>query len=155
MEQNTPEGRIRQYNSIIKENDEIYRDIAKKFGMSESAFLILYYLRAEYGAPMQSEICSSFYQPKQSINSALKKLEADGYIMLETGSNRRSKRILLSPLGIKLCGETVDRIIEAEREALNSLTAEEQEAFMTLFDRYTKQLRVTMQAVCEKGGGGT
>ncbi len=149
---------LKQYNAIIKENDDIYRDIARKFGLSECAFWILYYLRAEMGKPVQSEICSSLYRPKQSVNSALKKLGTDGYITLSiggSGGNRRSKRILLTSSGVKLCEETVDHIIEAERSALGALTKEEQEEFMMLFDRYTKQLKVNIQTVFEKGGGRT
>lgn len=61
---------------------------------------------------------------------------------------------VLTPAGIKLCRETVDHVIEAEKRALESLTAEQQEVFMTLFDQYTKQLKRDIQSVCEKGGGG-
>lgn len=153
MEESTPAARLKQYNAIAKENDEIYRDIAKKFGLSEYAFWILYFLRTEYGEPVQSEICSSFYQPKQSVNSALKKLESDGYIILAAGSNRRSKQIVLTSAGVKLCEGTVDHIIEAEKRALDSLTEEQQEVFMILFDQYTRQLKQNIQSVCEKGGG--
>lgn len=154
MEESTPGTRLKQYNAIMKENDEVYRDIAREFGISEYAFWILYYLRTDYGEPVQSGICSSFYQPKQSVNSALKKLEAEGYIMLEAGSNRRSKRIALTASGRKLCEATVDHVIEAEKGALDSLTEEQQEVFMTLFDQYTKQFKINMRAVCERGGGG-
>lgn len=40
------ERRIRdclaEYNGIIKENDDIYRDLAKIFGLSECGFWILF-----------------------------------------------------------------------------------------------------------------
>ena len=78
MDSKTLDARLKQYNDITKENDELYREAAKKFGLSVCEFWILYFLRVEYAKPMQSEICSSFYLPKQSIHSALKKLEADG-----------------------------------------------------------------------------
>lgn len=155
MEQSKADARLKRYNTITKENDEIYRDIARKFGVSEYAFWILYFLRTEYGEPVQSEICSSFFQPKQSVNSALKKLEAEGYITLETGSSRRRKQIVLTPAGIKLCRETVDPVIEAEKRALGSLSAEQQEVFMTLYEQFTKQLKINIQSVCERGGGET
>ncbi len=152
MEQGALDARLKQYNDITKENDEIYRDIAKKFGLSECAFWILYYLRTEYGEPVQSGICNSFYLPKQSINSALKKLEAEGYISLTFGGNRRSKGLLLTSMGRKLCEETVDHIIEAEKSALGSLSEREQEEFMKLYKKYTDNFKLNMREIPEKGG---
>lgn len=147
--------RLKQYNDIMKENDELYRGMARKLGLSECEFWILYYLRTEYGEPMQSGICNSFYLPKQSIHSALKKLETDGYIVQTAGGNRRSKRILLTERGKSLCERTVDDIIRAEMEALGSLAAEEQEVFMQLFAQYTNQLKLNMRGIPEKGGNIT
>ena len=155
MESETVDAGLKQYNDITKENDELYRGAAKKFGLSECAFWILYYLRAEYGEPKQSEICSSFHQPKQSIHSALKKLEAEGYIALTAGGNRRSKGILLTLKGKRLCEETVDYIIEAEKDALGSLSGEEHEEFMKLYSKYTEQFKLNIRAIPEKGGNIT
>lgn len=152
MEPRVLSAGLRQHNDIMKENDELYREMARKSALSECEFWILYYLRTEYGEPMQSGICNSFYLPKQSIHSALKKLEADGYIVLTAGGNRRSKRILLTEQGKSLCEETVDYTIEAETKALGSLSAEEQEVFMNLFDRYTKQLKLNMREIPVRGG---
>lgn len=155
MNPKTLDIRLKQYNDIMKENDELYREVAKKLGLSECEFWILYYLRTEYGEPMQSGICSSFYLPKQSIHSALKKLEADGYIVQTAGGDRRSKRILLTEQGRSLCEETVDHVIRAEMEALGSLSAKEQEVFMNIFTQYTKQLKSAMREIPEKGGNIT
>jgi DNA-binding MarR family transcriptional regulator len=167
MDSKTLDARLKQYNDITKENDELYREAAKKFGLSVCEFWILYFLRVEYAKPMQSEICSSFYLPKQSIHSALKKLEADGYIMQTAGGNKRSKRILLTKQGEILCGKTVDHIVKAEKEALGSLSEKEQEIFMDLFEKYTGQFKKNMQTipaqadnmnrqeVAEKGGNIT
>lgn len=148
----TLDAGLKQYNDITKVNDELYRDAAKGFGLSECEFWILYFLRTDYGKPMQSEICSSFYLPKQSIHSALKKLETDGYIMQTAGRNRRSKQILLTKQGEMLCAKTVDHVVGAEKEALGSLSEEEQEIFMNLYDRYTRQFKKNMQKIPEKGG---
>lgn len=147
MESKTLDARLRQYNDIMKENDELYRDAARKFGLSECAFWILYYLRTEYGEPTQSGIGASFYLPKQSINSALKKLEAEGIIGLVTGENRRTKGLALTAKGEKLCAETVDHTIEAEKAALGSLSEKDQEEFMNIFYRYTEQFKKNMQKI--------
>ena len=70
--------RLSLYNGIIKENEDIYRELARRMGLSECAFWILYMLRTEYTAPIQSELCAQLHAPKQTVNSALKKMEADG-----------------------------------------------------------------------------
>lgn len=144
---------LKRCNDLIKENDELYRRAAKKSGLSECEFWILYFLRTEYGKPMQSEICSSFYLPKQSIHSALRKLEAEGHIVQTEGGNKRSKRILLTEQGKALCEKKVDPIVKAEKAALAGLSEEEQEVFMNLFEKYNGKLKINMQAIPEKGGG--
>ena len=56
------------------------------------------------------------------------------------------------PEGRKLCGETVDYIIEAEKGALGVLTEKEQEDFMNLFEKYTGQFKLNMREIPERGG---
>lgn len=53
------------FNEIMNENDSIYRKLSKTFGMSECALRVLYTLRVEGGAMLQSEICAYIFQPKQ------------------------------------------------------------------------------------------
>ena len=129
------------YNNILKENDDIYRGISKIFGMPECTFWILYTLRAENVSLTQSEICDFLYQPKQTVNSALKKLEAEGYIELRCINDRRSKQIYLKEKGVALAEKTVDKVLEAEYKALFSLTDEEQREFIELLQKYTNILK--------------
>ena len=139
------ENCLHEYNNIFKENDNIYRDVAKRLGLSECAFWILYVLRADDTISTQSEICGAWYQSKQTVNSALKNLEANGYIELRCVKDRRSKSISLTDKGINISQKTVDKVIKAEQEALSSLNAEEQEAFISLFHKYTDALKAQMQ----------
>lgn len=152
MEKKNTEKRLTEYNSIIKETDELYREAAKTLGLSDSAFWILYVLRAEEKDLTQSEICDALYQPKQTVNSALKKLENDGYIELTERDDRRSKRINLTKKGGKLAEETVDRVIAAEYRTLEGLTEQEQEGFIQLFRKYTDFLRVNMRKLNQETG---
>ena len=127
MEENHTEDSLFVYNSIMKENDNIYRDLARKLGLSECGLWILYALRAEYVAPVPSEICAVLHQPKQTIHSALKKLETDGCIELTQGKDA----------GLRLCRDTVDRVIAAERAALAALSEEERKVFLNVFSKFT------------------
>ena len=133
--------RLSEYNSIIKENDNLYRGAAKALGVPECALWILYALRTEHDALTQSNVCDMLYQPKQTVNSALKQLEAEGHIKLVQAKDRRSKQIVLTEKGELLAGHTADKVIAAEHEALLALTQEEQKTFIELFQKYTAALK--------------
>ena len=101
----------RIYNGLQKESNQLYRLLSKHYGISDSECWILYVLREE-GRPLtQTELCNTLYLSKQTVNSALKSLEADGYIRLECASgNRRSKNIHLTEAGLALAMRTVDNV---------------------------------------------
>lgn len=140
-----PYVRLIEYNNISKELDDIYRNAAKGFGISECALWILYTLRAEEGPMTQSKVCDLLFHPKQTVNSALKKMEADGCIELLPMRDRRSKQIELTEKGKLLAAETADRVLRAERDALNGLSEEEQEVFISLWRKYVNLLKGNMR----------
>ncbi|MDE5740991.1 MAG: winged helix-turn-helix transcriptional regulator [Oscillospiraceae bacterium] len=144
MEKNNAGKKLWEYNTIFKENDEIYRNAASDLGLSDCTMWILYALRAD-GTVTQKDICGAIYYPKQTVNSALKKLESDGCIVLSEMEDRRSKQISLTPKGVKLSEKTADRVIEAELAALSGLTDAEWETFIGIFRKYTKLLKNNMQ----------
>lgn len=73
--QSKTECAIAAYNSLWKEQNEIYSAAARSFGLSDSAMWILYFLRLNNGTCQQKELASSLSQPKQTTNSAVKQLE--------------------------------------------------------------------------------
>lgn len=142
MEKTNVSRGLYEFNNIFKESDNIYRKAAKYFGMSECAFWILYCLRTEYTETTQNEICGSLFMPKQTINSALKKLEAEGYIELSRcDGNRRTKNISLTAEGMKLCEGTVDGLIEVENYTLSHMPETERETLLKLFRKHTELLK--------------
>ncbi|MCM1308229.1 MAG: winged helix DNA-binding protein [Butyrivibrio sp.] len=142
MAKNKASRGLIEFNNIFKESDNIYRELARYFGMSDCTFWILYCLRTDYAETTQSGICGSMFLPKQTINSALKKLEAQGYIELRRGGrNRRSKEIALTAEGERLCEGTIDRLIEVENITLGGLCEAELEMFLRLFCRHTELLK--------------
>ena len=86
MSNSTPEG-IRRFNYLLGELDATYHDIALKFALSDSAMHILYTLCDEGTDCPLSEICRRCGLSKQTVNSAIRKLEAEGILYLQkTGS---------------------------------------------------------------------
>ena len=124
------------YNVEMKKLDDLYRGAAKHCGMAECAFWILYTLRVEEKPFTQAEICEFLIEPKQTVNSALKKLEAEGYLTLSAGADQRSKRVCLTEKGERFVKAHVDRVPEAEAAALGAMTAAERDALIRLTGRY-------------------
>ena len=127
--------RLREYNDSLKAIDDTYRAAARRFRLPECAFWILYTLRVERAPLTQSEICALQHQPKQTVHSALKRLEADGLLKLAHGGNRKSKYVCLTEKGARLAERTVDCIAEAEAEALLGLSDGEREALFSLLQK--------------------
>ena len=140
------------YNSILKEMDEVYRNAVKALGLGDCAFWILYTLR-EGGEMTQRKICDTVYMPKQTVNSALKKLEDGGFLELRTGKDRRSKQVRLTEKGVSLAERTADRVMLAECEALSELSEAELEAFIGLSGKYRMILKEKVGEINTKGEG--
>ena len=124
-----------QYLEQWKENANIYRQMAKQMNLTDMAMWALYTLRVEPGEMTQSRMCEFLHEPKQTINSALKKMEADGLITLQSGSNRRTKTIHLTAAGEALARETADRVAETEQQALAQFSEEEADQLFSLLRR--------------------
>ena len=106
------------FNRETKKLDDVYRSAAKSCGISECAFWILYTLRVEEKPFTQAEICEFLIEPKQTVHSALKKLEAEGYLARTSGADLRSKRVALTEKGEQFARAWIDRVLEAEAAAL-------------------------------------
>ena len=122
---------LREYNRIYKEVNDIYREIAARFGLSNSAFDILYTI---------CEVGDATFIPKQTVHSSIRKLEQEGYLTLSSGKGR-SKHIHLTESGHILLKETIFPIVEAENEAFLELSQEECELLLKLHGKYVTALR--------------
>ena len=77
---------------------------------------------------------------KQTVNSALRKLEGEGMIYLEP-SGPRSKDVCLTPAGRELAGRTAVPLMEVEDEIFSAWGAEEVERYLRLTQRYLEDFR--------------
>lgn len=129
-------------DSFWREQNQLYRDVAASFGISESAFNILYaiYLAGEKGIA-QRDICMQMCIGKQTVNSSIHKLEREGVVVLESGPGRRGLLAHLTPVGLELAERTIVPMIEAELAALREFDDRELELALLLGRRYTDALR--------------
>jgi DNA-binding MarR family transcriptional regulator len=138
---NTAEKSMAEYNAIYREENEIYRRCARNLGLSEGTFWILYCLRGSESGMSQSLLCSELGLPKQTVNSALKKMEADGLLFLASAADKRRKEITLTAKGKELSHRTVDEVFALECQAMNELSEAEQKKMLALFRKYNEGLK--------------
>lgn len=131
---------MQRFNHLIGEIDAVYHEIAWKQGLSDSVFEILYTI-CNYGdCCMLKDICRSCGLSKQTINSALRKLEKDGIVYLKLADSRH-KKVFLTEEGKSLTRRTAGAVIEAENEILESWPKEDVEVYIALTRRYLLALQ--------------
>lgn len=124
---------MQRFNLLTSEIDTAYHDAALKLGMSDSAMLVLYTLCSGGGECMLGDITSG--ASKQTINSALRKLESEGIVYLEAFEGRK-KKVYLTEKGRQLARDTVLRVIDIENEIFASWSDEEKRVYVDLTQRY-------------------
>ena len=82
---------MRQFNYLLSEIDAVYLEASQKLCLSDSAMQILYVISNHREECLLSEIYRLSGISKQTINSALRKLEADGIVRLESLAGRRKR----------------------------------------------------------------
>ena len=140
--------------------DKLYGRFARECGVSNCAYWMLYDLARDGGAIPITRLCGDWSYSKQTINSALKSLEARELIHLEyVAGSRRNKLAVMTDAGAAFAARHIRPAMEAEERAFCTLTPEERAIMMTLTRKYTAALEAEFarMAVDErldgKGGG--
>lgn len=111
---------------IYNENTLLYHRLARACGLPDCAFWLLYTLRSEEAPLTQTQLSEQLSLPKQTVNSALKKLVEEGVLRLEAADgNLKNKRVCLTEAGEAFLRRTVDRVFGVESAAAARLTEEE------------------------------
>lgn len=131
---------LKRYNHLIGEINAVYHEMSLKSGLSDSAMNILYTI-CEHGTkcPLQ-EICRLSGLSKQTVNSAIRKLESEGIIYLEPLS-QKSKTVCLTEDGISLAEQTAGQILRIENDIFASWPREDVENYIKLTEDYLLALR--------------
>ena len=96
---------------IYNENTLLYHRLARACGLPDCAFWLLYTLRSEEAPLTQTQLSEQLSLPKQTVNSALKKLVEEGVLRLEAADgNLKNKRVCLTEAGEAFLRRTVDRV---------------------------------------------
>ena len=128
-----------RYYALWKESNIVYEEWAKSHGMSANSLLIL---EALYdGICTQKEISQKWCIPKQTINTILKDLEAQGYLELTAmEQDKRNKQIELTSKGRLFADRIITQVQEKELYVIRQMGLERMksmnddlELFISLF----------------------
>ena len=125
---------LRNFNFLLNEIAGLYHDASLKMGIADSALQILYTVCTSPSVCHLSQIARLNGMSRQTINSAIRKLEAEGVVRLETEGRRRCVR--LTEAGENYVQARVQPIIQIETELLSAWSAEEKAALFHLLEKY-------------------
>ncbi len=143
---------LRRFNHLISETDAAYHRAAVRLGLSDSAFHILYTLSDSGGSCLLREMCRLTGISKQTLHSAIRKLQDDGILSIETVGGR-SRMLHLTPEGERLAAATVLPVIGAENSIFASWPPEEVERYLSMTQRYLEMFREKTRDIqrCDPG----
>lgn len=145
MESTIP-SQARRYNRLIAEIDEVYHEVALRQGFSDSVMSVLYVLSDNDGQCRLQELIRQSGENKQTINSALRKMEREDLVYLEPAGGK-SKRVCLTGKGQDVARNTVEKVIAVENKIYSSWSREEWELYLQLTERYLTQVREEMKEI--------
>lgn len=134
-----PGAFLAQLDRFYRELDEIYHEASRAAGLSDSAFDILYSLMLEDGLT-QKQLGERGFTPKQTVASAVRRLEEQGLVTPDEGC-RRNAPLRLTDAGRAVIEERVRPAYRAEHRAIERLTPAERATLAQLLARYTAALR--------------
>ncbi len=131
---------MKRYNYLCGEIEAVYHEMSWKLGLSDSAMTVLYCICIGGDSCLLQEIYGQSGVSKQTINSAIRKLEAEGILYLES-VNAKNKRVCLTEKGRRLAQSTAIKIIDIENHIFASWQEEDVEKYLELTERYLSALQ--------------
>ena len=129
-----------QYTYLAGEINSLYHEAAIKMGISDSIQNILYVICKNGSSCLQSEISKLTGISRQTINSAIRKLEKDEIVYLEQGKGRNTI-VCLTEKGKKFAAEKISPLFEIENKIWNEWTADEKQQYLLLTQKYRDSLK--------------
>jgi len=137
-----------EFDRLTGQINDFYYEIAKKQGLSESAYSILQAVLVLGDGCTQTEIYRHSWLNKQTVNSSVKRLKQDGLIELRQGSGREQK-IYLTESGEKLVKEKILPLEQAESSVFDEMSAEEQAEMLRLTENYLTSFKAKVKRIIE------
>lgn len=142
---------LKRYNYLVSEIDAAYHEISSKLGLPDSSMIVLYTICDSGDSCLLRDIVHNSGISKQTVNSALRKLEAEGIIYLEH-AGAKNKSVCLTIKGKKLADRTARRIIDIENDIFASWSSEDMNKYLELTERYLLDFKDRLRQLEQKPG---
>ena len=119
---------------------ELYHQASVQLGISDSIAVILHEIHDHGDECLLSDIYKNTGVSKQTINSSIRGLEAEGILYLEQHTGR-AKKVVLTEKGKNYMENTIVRLCKAEVQALRTWTLEEVQTYIGMIERFMGCLR--------------
>lgn len=139
------EEKLKTFNSLYYQQVSIYSNLIKKNGLTDTYYQILYVIRNDICLPYANKIVDFTCVPKQTINSAIKKMESEGLIKLIKEEKSKNKKIVLTKKGDKYCEDTIDKIIDLELKMFEKISNEECDKYFKTIKKMNDELESEMK----------
>ena len=142
----TTSSAMKRYNHLLDEISAVYHDISLKLNITDSEMIVLYAIHDCGDRRALNEIVRITGVPKQTIHSAVKKLESRGVVRLEK-TDGKHKEVCLTEEGIPLVQRTAESIVRAENEIFAGWDAQDVEKYLALTERFLNELRIKSREI--------
>ncbi|MDO5755286.1 MAG: MarR family winged helix-turn-helix transcriptional regulator [Tissierellia bacterium] len=137
---------LSKFNQLVKKQGEIYHLWAKKAGLTDTKFWILYELWISKRPLIQHSFCEKWCYSKQTVNTAITSLEEDGMLSLGFApGSRKQKEVLLTEKGMDFCTTWMMPLVKAEEEILMTLDQKEREQFLDILKHLILHLSLALE----------
>ena len=131
---------LRRYNHLLQETDAVYHEMAQHWGLPDSVMGVLYTLCDAGGRCSVREVCRLGGMSKQTVNSAIRKLEQQGVVCLKAADGK-AKDVYLTEAGQQLADHTARRVLQMENDILESWSREDVDRYLSLTRRFLEGLQ--------------
>lgn len=138
--------KTQQYTYLAGEINALYHEAAVKAGISDSIQNILYVICENGTSCLQSEISKLTGISRQTINSAIRKLEKEDIVYLKQGKGRNTI-VCLTQKGEKYVSEKIKPLLEIENMIWQEWTPEEQREYLRLTEKYRDALKKHLETM--------
>jgi DNA-binding MarR family transcriptional regulator len=138
--ENASSSNLKRYNHLIGEIEATYHEASLKLGISDSVSMILYTICNAGGSCLLNDICKQTGLSKQTVHSAIRKLEAQDFInLIPVGG--KAKKVVFTEKGAVFAKSTALRLIEIENNIFASWSQEDVQKYLELTERFLLYLK--------------
>ena len=135
---------LHKINCLMADIDAAYHQASVKLGVSDSVLFIFYMLYVNNGSCSLNEIYKLSGISKQTVNSAVRKLENENLIYLEN-LDGKSKKVRATESGRSHIYEVAQKLHNAEVKTFSEWSSEEIRQFIDALEKYNALFKKNIQ----------